>query len=84
MQTSRTAVLQHDKSDKEEFVNVRHIRKTSLVSELLQHIGTAPKLYLRLEDLPDLNWPVLMMNMRNKMQKMWHQERSDQWFRLRT
>ena len=23
-------------------------------------MGTAPKLYLRLEDLPDLNWPAIM------------------------
>ncbi len=52
-------VLRHDKSDREEFMNVRHIRKASLVSELLQHVGTAPKLYLRLKDLPDLNWPVI-------------------------
>lgn len=59
MQTSRTAVLRHDDSDREEFVNVRHIRKSSPVSELLQHVGTAPKLYLRLEDLPDLNWPAI-------------------------
>ena len=43
----------------EEFLNMRHIRKASPVSELLQHMGTAPKLYLRLEDLPDLNWPVI-------------------------
>ena len=59
METSCTAVLRHDVSDREEFVNVRHIRKASPVSELLQHMGTAPKLYLRLEDLPDLNWPVI-------------------------
>ncbi len=56
---SCTAVLRHDASDREEFVNVRHIRKASLVSELLQHMGTAPKLYLRLEGLPDLNWPAI-------------------------
>ena len=60
MKTSHTAVLRHDKSDREEFVSVRHIRKASLDSELLQHMGTAPKLYLRLEDLPDLNWPAIM------------------------
>ena len=59
MESSRTVVLRHDKSDREEFVNIRHIRKVSLVSELLQHVGTAIKLYLRLEDLPDLNWPVI-------------------------
>ncbi len=60
METSCTVVLRHDKSDREEFVNIRHIRKASLVSELLQHVGTAPKLYLRLEDLPNLNWPAIM------------------------
>ncbi len=59
MESSRTAVLYHDKSNREEFVNVRHIRKASPVSELLQHMGMALKLYLRLEDLPDLNWPVI-------------------------
>ncbi len=59
METSCTAVSRHDVSDREEFVNVRHIRKASPVSELLQHMGTAPKLYLRLEDLLDLNWPVI-------------------------
>ncbi len=59
MESSRTAVLRHDVSDREEFVNIRHLRKASLVSELLQHVGAAPKLYLRLEDLPDLNWPVI-------------------------
>ena len=55
MESSRMAVLRHDKSNREEFMNVRHIRKASLVSELLQHVGIAPTLYLRLEDLPDLN-----------------------------
>ena len=60
MEMSCTVVLRHDASNREEFVNVRHIRKASLVSELLQHVGTVPKLYLRLEDLPDLNWPVIM------------------------
>ena len=59
METSCTVVLRHDMSDREEFVNVRHIRKASPVSKLLQHVGTAPKLYLRLEDLPDLNWLVI-------------------------
>ena len=57
METSHTVVFRHDTSDREEIVNMRHIRKASLVSELLQHVGTVPKLYLRLEDLPDLNWP---------------------------
>ncbi len=60
MEMSCTVVLRHDASNREEFVNVRHIRKASLVSELLQHMGTVPKLYLRLEDLPDLNWPAIM------------------------
>ncbi len=60
METSCTAVLRHDSSNREEFMNVRHIRKASPVSELLQYVGTAPKLYLRLEDLPDLNWPAIM------------------------
>ena len=59
MESSHTTVLRHDVSDREEFVNMRHIRKASPVSELLQHVGTAPKLYLRLEDLPDLNWPAI-------------------------
>ena len=59
MEMSCTAVLRHDVSDREEFVNIRHIRKASPVLELLQHMGTVPKLYLRLEDLPDLNWPVI-------------------------
>ena len=43
METLCTAVLRHNKSYREEFVNVRHIRKASLVSELLHHMGTAPK-----------------------------------------
>ena len=53
------AVLRHNKSNREEFMNIRYIRKASLVSKLLQHVGIAPKLYLRLEDLPDLNWPAI-------------------------
>ena len=60
MESSRTVVLHHNKSNREEFMNVRHIRKASPVSELLHHVGTALRLYLRLEDLPDLNWPVIM------------------------
>ena len=59
METLCTAVLRHNESDREEFVNVRYIRKASPVSKLLQHVGTAPKLYLRLEDLPDMNWPAI-------------------------
>ncbi len=59
MEMSCTAVLRHDSSDREEFMNMRYIRKASPVSELLQHVGTAPKLYLRLEDLLDLNWPAI-------------------------
>ncbi len=63
-------VLRHDKSDREEFMNVRHIRKASLVSELLQHVGTAPKLYLRLKDLPDLNWPVITSALEQEERRM--------------
>ena len=70
MEMSCTAVLKHDASDREEFVNVRHIRKASLVSELLQHVGTVPKLYLRLEDLPDLNWPVITSTLEKAERRM--------------
>ena len=70
METSHTAVLRHDASYREEFVNVRHIRKAGLVSELLQHVGTVPKLYLRLEDLPDLNWPVIMSALEEAERRM--------------
>ena len=70
MESSCTVVLRHNKSDREEFVNVRHLRKASLVSELLQHVGTAPKLYLRLEDLPDLNWPAITSALEQEERRM--------------
>ncbi len=63
-------VLQHDTSNREEFMNIRHIRKASLVSELLQHVRTEPKLYLRLEDLPDLNWSAIMSALEEDERRM--------------
>ncbi len=70
MESSHTTVLRHDKSNREEFVNVRHIRKASPVSELLQHMGTVPKLYLRLEDLSDLNWLVITSALEQEEKRM--------------
>ena len=59
METERTAILAKEGSEILEKVNVRHLKKKTPVAELLANSKGCPKLYFRLDDLPDLNWPAI-------------------------
>ena len=59
MLSERTAEIKHIKTEKLERANVRHLKKSSPVRELMGNASGTPKLYVRIEDLPDLDWPAI-------------------------
>ena len=59
MESARLAIISKDGSAIQEKVNVRLLKKVSPVSELLSLASDVPKIYFRLDDLPDLNWPAI-------------------------
>ena len=88
MITNRTAIVEETKTGAKMKVNVRHLRRTDPLAELVHNsnLDVVPgrsKLYLRADELPDLNWSAsegagpLSSPTKNAMQEIVRDRRKD-------